>query len=93
MAMSDRVVIQMDNGVADVKLNRPDKMNALDGAMFAALSEAGESLKADPSVRAVVLSGEGRAFCAGLDFGSFNKMSEDESLWSGEYPIESAVLL
>ena len=53
--MSDRVVIEMDNGVADVKLNRPDKMNALDGAMFKALIEAGESLKADPSVRAVVL--------------------------------------
>jgi len=75
--MSDRVVIEMDNGVADVKLNRPEKMNALDGAMFAALNEAGETLKADPSVRAVVLSGEGRAFCAGLDFGSFNKMSDD----------------
>ena len=77
--MSDRIVIEMDNGVADVKLNRPDKMNALDGAMFAALNEAGESLKADPSVRAVVLSGEGRAFCAGLDFASFNKMAEDDS--------------
>lgn len=77
ITMSDRVTIEMDNGVADVKLNRPDKMNALDGAMFAAINEAGESLKADPSVRAVVLSGEGRAFCAGLDFGSFTKMSED----------------
>jgi enoyl-CoA hydratase/carnithine racemase len=77
--MSDRIVIEMDNGVADVKLNRPDKMNALDGAMFDALIEAGESLKADPSVRAVVLSGEGRAFCAGLDFGSFTKMADNES--------------
>ena len=77
--MSDRVVIEMDNGVADVRLNRPDKMNALDGAMFAALLDAGETLKADPSVRAVVLSGEGRAFCAGLDFGSFNQMAESES--------------
>lgn len=77
--MSDRVVIEMDNGVADVKLNRPDKMNALDGAMFKAILEAGESLKVDPSVRAVVLSGEGRAFCAGLDFGSFSKMAEHEN--------------
>jgi enoyl-CoA hydratase/carnithine racemase len=87
--MSDRIVIEMDNGVADVKLNRPDKMNALDGAMFAALNEAGESLKADPSVRAVVLSGEGRAFCAGLDFGSFNKMSEDDSDSSGSDLVDS----
>jgi len=68
----------MRDGVADVKLNRPEKMNALDGAMFNALIEAGETLKADKSVRAVVLSGEGRAFCAGLDFGSFNQMAEGE---------------
>jgi enoyl-CoA hydratase/carnithine racemase len=47
--------------------------------MFAALAETGEALKADPSVRAVVLSGEGRAFCAGLDFGSFQAMAGDEN--------------
>lgn len=74
--MSDRVTIELDGGVADVKLNRPDKMNALDPAMFDAIVDAGESLKNDSSVRAVVLSGEGRAFCAGLDFGSFSKMAE-----------------
>ena len=65
----------IDGGVADVRLNRPEKMNALDGAMFAGLVEMGESIKADASVRAVVLSGEGRAFCAGLDFGSFQAMA------------------
>lgn len=74
--MSDRVTIDIVDGVADVRLNRPDKMNALDRAMFNALEEAGEHLKADPSVRAVVLSGEGKAFCAGLDFGSFSKMAD-----------------
>lgn len=74
--MSDRVTITMDNGVADVRLNRPDKMNALDRSMFDGLVEAGESLKNDPSVRAVVLSGEGRSFCAGLDFSSFSQMAE-----------------
>jgi len=73
--MSDRVSVEMSGHVADVRLNRPDKMNALDPAMFAAIVEAGEALKADPSVRAVVLSGEGRAFCAGLDFGSFQAMA------------------
>lgn len=77
--MSDRVVVDINNGVADVRLNRPDKMNALDGAMFAALEEAGEQLKADASVRAVVLHGEGRAFCAGLDLESFGKMSDGPS--------------
>ena len=73
--MSDRVTCTVVDGVADVRLNRPEKLNALDAGMFAALVEVGESLKADPAVRAVVLSGEGRAFCAGLDFGSFQAMA------------------
>jgi len=74
--MSDRVLIDIDGGVADVKLNRPEKLNAFDGAMFQALVEAGESLKADPSVRAVVLSGAGKGFCSGLDFESFQQMAD-----------------
>lgn len=76
--MSDRVTIAVDGGVADVRLNRPDKINAVDGAMFKALAEAGEALKADPAVRAVVLSGEGRGFCSGLDFGSFQAMADQD---------------
>jgi enoyl-CoA hydratase/carnithine racemase len=64
-----------DEGVADVRLNRPDKLNALDTEMFIGLVDASRSLAADPSVRAVVLSGEGRAFCAGLDFGGFMAMA------------------
>lgn len=73
--MSDRVTIDVTDGVADVRLNRPDKLNAVDPAMFAALVEAGAQLAADPSVRCVVLSGEGRGFCAGLDFSSFQAMA------------------
>ena len=73
--MSDRVKVTVEGGVADVRLDRPEKINALDPAMFAALAEAGEALKADPAVRAVVLSGEGRGFCAGLDFSSFEDMA------------------
>jgi enoyl-CoA hydratase/carnithine racemase len=73
--MSDRVTIDISGGVADVRLNRPDKLNAVDNAMFRALVEAGESLKADRSVRAVVLSGAGRGFCAGLDLESFQQMA------------------
>jgi enoyl-CoA hydratase/carnithine racemase len=73
--MSDRVTYSLIGGVADVRLNRPDKINALDAAMFEALAETGEALKANPAVRAVVLSGEGRGFCAGLDFGSFQQMA------------------
>jgi enoyl-CoA hydratase/carnithine racemase len=65
-----------EDGVADVRLDRADKMNALDRPMFAALVETGTRLAEDPSVRAVVLSGNGRAFCAGLDFGAFRGMVE-----------------
>lgn len=74
--MSDRVTIEIRDGVADVRLNRPDKLNAVDPPMFTALVEAGARLAADPSVRCVVLSGEGRGFCAGLDVTSFRAMAE-----------------
>jgi enoyl-CoA hydratase/carnithine racemase len=74
--MNDRITVSMDRGVADVRLVRTDKMNALDDAMFEALVTTGERLKADKSVRAVVISGEGRAFCAGLDMGNFGRMAE-----------------
>jgi len=75
--MADRVTVTVGGGVADVRLNRPEKINALDPAMFAGIAEAGEALKGDASVRAVVLSGEGRGFCAGLDFTSFQAMAGD----------------
>ncbi len=73
--MSDRVTVQIDGGVADVRLNRPDKLNALDGDMFVALTDTSARLAKDNSVRAVVLSGEGRAFSAGLDFSGFMAMA------------------
>ncbi len=57
--------------VVHVRLNRPDKRNGLDLAMFEALLEEGLAIKDDRAVRAVVLSGEGKAFCAGLDWASF----------------------
>jgi enoyl-CoA hydratase/carnithine racemase len=70
-----RVTVSIDAGVADVRLNRPEKLNALDPPMFDALVETGARLAADPSVRAVVLSGEGRGFCSGLDFAAFQAMA------------------
>lgn len=73
--MSERVTISITGGVADVRLNRPDKRNALDNEMFLAIAAAGERLKTEHGVRAVVLSGEGASFCAGLDFGSFQTMA------------------
>ena len=76
--MEERIKTTITDGVADVRLVRSDKMNALDDAMFSALVETGERLKADKSVRVVVISGEGRAFCAGLDMGNFGKMASGE---------------
>ncbi len=73
--MSDRIAITRNGGVADVRLNRPEKMNALDAAMFAALVDTADDLADDGSLRCVVLSGEGRSFCAGLDFASFQSMA------------------
>ena len=73
--MTSRVTVTVDDGVADVRLNRPDKLNALDAAMFDAILRAGEQIAADPGIRVVVLSGEGRGFCAGLDAASLGAMA------------------
>jgi len=63
----DRVKIDIQNHIAVVTFNRPEKMNALDPTQFRAVIEAGEKVGKDKSVRVVVLHGAGRAFCAGLD--------------------------
>ena len=79
LTFRDRITITSVSdatGVADVRLVRADKMNALDPDMFGALVEASDLLAKDTSLRAVVLSGEGKSFCAGLDFTSFSAMSE-----------------
>lgn len=68
--MTERVTIAFAEHVADVRLNRPEKMNALDPAMFDGIEAALAELRDMSGLRAVVLSGEGRAFCAGLDMAS-----------------------
>ena len=65
--MSDRVDIRINDHVAEVMLNRPDKFNALDLDTFYALDEAARSLAGEAAVRAVVLHGAGDNFCAGID--------------------------
>jgi enoyl-CoA hydratase/carnithine racemase len=87
---SDRVSVTIDNGVADVRLDRADKMNALDGPMFDALVATSAALAEDRSVRAVVLSGNGRAFCAGLDFGGFQAMASGGGASGGGAPSGGA---
>ncbi|MDQ0040495.1 crotonase/enoyl-CoA hydratase family protein [Variovorax boronicumulans] len=75
--MSDRIEwTRHPDGVVELQLARADKMNALDPAMFDALIEAGETLRGDTAVRAVVISGRGKSFCAGLDMASFERMQQ-----------------
>lgn len=77
---TDRISLSIANGVADVRLNRPDKLNALDPAMFTAIAETGAQLADNRKVRAVVFSGEGQAFCAGLDMERLVATTEGESI-------------
>src|SRR3954464_14911272 len=65
-----RVRIDVNDHVAEVALTRPDKHNALDGAMFEGILAAADEVAATPGVRAVVLYGEGPSFCSGLDVAS-----------------------
>ena len=70
--MSRRLQISIRNHVAEVLLNRPGKHNAVDMRMFDDLAAAGDRLSAEQSVRAVVLSGTGENFCAGIDVSVFS---------------------
>ncbi|MDK9696877.1 MAG: crotonase/enoyl-CoA hydratase family protein [Siculibacillus sp.] len=72
-----RVEVTVTDRVAEVALARADKKNALDTAMFEELAAAGEALKRDPGVRAVVLTGRGDDFCAGLDLAMFSTVAAD----------------
>ncbi|SEQ23518.1 crotonase/enoyl-CoA hydratase family protein [Thalassovita taeanensis] len=72
--MKNRVTYEIDQGVADVRLVRTDKSNALDGAMFDALIDCGTQLKNTAGLRAVVISGEGSGFCAGIDMDVLKEM-------------------
>ncbi len=76
--MAERVTVTIQDSVADVRLNRPEKLNALDREMFDSLIQTATDLADNHGVRSIVLSGEGRAFCAGLDFSGFQAMADRE---------------
>ena len=61
------IQVECDNLIATVTLNRPERMNTISQSMLQALSEALLLCDADREVRAIILTGAGRAFCAGLD--------------------------
>ncbi len=82
--ITPRVSININNHIAEVVLNRPEKMNAIDIHMFDALIDAGKQVSEDPAVRVVILRGEGKAFCAGLDLSNF---SMDENSVMNSIPL------
>lgn len=65
----------LDSGVAVITLNRPDRMNAWGKAISSGFYKHVESAEADPAVRVIVLTGRGRAFCAGADMGNLDSIS------------------
>ncbi len=75
--MTERVQINIEAHVAEVTLNRPDKMNAVDLKMFTALGDAADKIANERSVRAVVLRGAGDNFCAGIDLSVLSDSSLD----------------
>lgn len=76
--MTDAVSYRFEQGIADVRLNRPDKLNAVDAGIMTGLKAVVKAIAEDHRVRVVVLSGEGSAFCSGLDFSSFSDMLSGE---------------
>ena len=90
--MTDLVTIEVNDHVADVRLNRPEKYNAISPGMFDALVNAGEALMNRSDVRAVVLSGNGPGFCAGLDMNSFKGMADRAEESTQKADVGSAVI-
>ena len=89
--MTDNLVsIEIKDHIADVRLNRPEKKNALSGDLITAITDAGRSIATNKDVRAVVLSGNGDVFCAGIDTSELNHPDKDPNPFAtgrgGYYP-------
>ena len=91
--MRDRIRTEIVDHVAHVQMVRTDKMNAVDGAMFDALIDAGKRLRQETDLRAVVLSGEGRAFCAGIDLTTLSGDAGDVKIEMGARIFEGMNIL
>ena len=77
----DYVLASYSGGIATLTMNRPDRHNAIDTSMTAALRDALARAEADPAVRVIVLTGAGRSFCAGMDLAAFLEGKGDEILF------------
>jgi len=79
MSHYETLAVTIDGRVATVTLNRPEKANAVNGPMWEEIGHCFDALDADPAVRAVILCGAGRHFCAGLDLGVFAEVLGEHS--------------
>jgi enoyl-CoA hydratase/carnithine racemase len=91
--MPEPVLCNLMNGVAHVRLNRPEKKNALDESLFRGIVETAEQIREDRTIRAVVLSGEGDSFCSGIDLSNFGDMASGELSADSDSVREAAQLL
>lgn len=78
--MYENIRVEEDGGIVTITLDRPDKLNAFAGHMRRDLAEALEDASSDPAVRVVVLTGAGRAFCAGADVRYMNELMERDDV-------------
>ena len=91
--MNQALQTELNQGVATLRLNRPDIHNAFDDALIAELTEALQALDADPAVRAVVLSGDGSTFSAGADLGWMRRMARASEAENREDSLRLAALM
>ena len=84
MSKTPLVELQAGSDVAHLRLNRPEKLNALDMSMIAELADRCREIEHDDEIHVVILSGNGKAFCAGGDIGAWSRMEPDGAggVWS-----------
>ena len=88
--MSDDLIEEMSDGVVTLTMNQPEARNAVTGPMMSKLREALPRLAADKSVRCLVLTGAGEAFCAGGDVRGFaTEAGRDTSTSDSSYDLEA----
>ncbi|HEU4643087.1 MAG TPA: enoyl-CoA hydratase-related protein [Gemmatimonadaceae bacterium] len=85
----EHILVERADGVGTLTLNRPDRLNAFAGRMRQELGEAFEALERDPDVRVIVLTGAGRAFCAGADIGYMAELIERRDVESMAALVEA----
>jgi enoyl-CoA hydratase len=90
--MQDLIAVERDANIAVVTLNRPEKLNALSRALMKALVSAFRELKSDREIAAVILTGAGKAFCAGVDLEELANNDNKAFSLGKEYKIQTAIL-